>query len=118
MDVIILSDPVLRSMLRFLLALALVLTGCQSLSPEGGSGETESVRIVEDEAAVADCEQVAEVTVAPPFPFLKRAIPEASIGAEETRRDLRYQARLVGGDTVLRTGVREGMTHGTAYNCE
>lgn len=104
-------------MSRYVLVLALVLAGCQTLSSQGGSGDVDSVRIVEDEAAVANCQKLDEVTVAPPFPFLRKAIPEASIGAEETRRDLRYQTRLVGGDTVLRTGVQEGMTQGTAYDC-
>jgi hypothetical protein len=109
---------VARSMLRLTLALALLLAGCQALSPQEGGRAIDQVRIVEDESMVANCAEVGRVMVAPPFPFLKKAIPEASIGTEETKRDLRYQARLAGGNTVLRTGMQEGMTLGTAYDCE
>lgn len=116
---ICLQNQLLVLMWRYIVILAVALTGCQSLSPQLESESTSAVRIVEEEDAVANCAEVEEVRVAAPFPFLTQSIPEsASLGREEIRKDLRYQAHLVGGDTVLRTGVQGGMTLGTAYDCE
>mgnify|MGYP006896945519 CR=1 FL=1 len=105
-------------MLRFTLVFAVVLVGCQTLSPEAGRDDSDSVRIVEDEAQVANCARVEEVAVAAPFRFLTQAIPEsASIGTAEIQKTLRYQTRLVGGDTVLQRGIENGLAQGMAYDC-
>lgn len=104
-------------MWRYIFVLAVALFGCQSLSPQAEDEMTRAVRIVEEEDAVANCAKVEEVRVVAPFPFLTQSIPEtASLGREEIRKDLRYQTHLVGGDTVLRTGVQGGMTQGVAYD--
>lgn len=106
-------------MVRFTLVLALVLAGCQTLSSDAGRDDTATVQIVEEEDAVANCTQVEEVRVAAPFRFLTRTIPESSaIGRDGVQKSLRYQAWLVGGDTVLEKEVEEGMTVGMAYDCK
>jgi hypothetical protein len=106
-------------MWRLFLAFILVLPGCQTLSVQEEGESHEPVRIVEEEESVANCTKMDEVRVAAPFRFLTKAIPESSsLGDAEIEKTLRYQTRLVRGDTVLRRGVENGMTLGTAYDCE
>lgn len=108
---------------RLVVFLALLVAGCQTLAVDDEDRrDTEQrrdrVQIVEDEAAVTDCKATGEVAVRPPFPMLTKAFPElTSFGSEEVNKQLRYQALLAGGDTVLRTGVEEGLTRGRAFDC-
>jgi hypothetical protein len=110
-------------MLRLVILFALLFTGCQTLSAQESTRQRnesqDKVRIVEDEDEVANCTLVDDVSVQTPFPFLTRTIPEfSSVGEEELKRELRYRTRLVGGNTLLRTGAQDGMTQGKAYDCE
>jgi uncharacterized protein YceK len=103
-----------------LLTLVVVLLlGCQGLQTQSSAAREHNRRatavlVTSSEERVSDCRRVAEVTVAPPFPFLNQAFPElTAVGREESRNDLQREARRVGGDTVLQTGPRGGI----AYEC-
>jgi hypothetical protein len=103
----------------FVVAVPLCLLGCQSLQSQEDAArmraqQAEAVVVTESEERVADCELVATVTVAPPFPFLNQAFPElTAVGRRERTTDLRREAYRAGGDTILRTGPHEGK----AYDC-
>jgi len=109
--------------LRFFLLSVIFLTGCQSLAVDDEARREQErrrdrVRIVEEDAQIDGCERKDEVEVRPPFPMLTKAFPElSSFGSEEVKRDLRYQALLVGGDTVLYLGMEEGLIRGKAFDC-
>lgn len=105
------------------LLLTLLLLGCQSLQSQNEAArERERQRravVVTDQAErVSGCRPLTDVSVAPPFPFMRQAFPElSSFGKEEVTKAFRHQTLEAGGDTVLRTGQEDGTARGTVYRC-
>lgn len=106
-----------------LLFVVVLLLGCQSLeSQKEAARERDRQRravVVTDRAErVTGCRPLTDVSVAPPFPFMKQAFPELStFGKEEITKAFRHQTLEAGGDTVLRTGEQDGTAQGKVYDC-
>jgi hypothetical protein len=111
----------MRHVLLFMLPL--LTLGCQGLqSQRETSREREAhsgaIVVTDNEEQVSDCQMVTEVLVPPPFPSLSRAFSGfTTIGNQEIKKGLRRKALKEGGDTVLRTGVKEGHVRGMVYEC-
>ena len=106
-----------------LLFMAVLLLGCQSLQSQSDAArererQRRAVVVTDQEDRVSGCRLLTDVSVAPPFPFMKQAFPElSSFGKEEVIKAFRHQTLEVGGDTVLRTGQQNGTAQGRVYRC-
>jgi uncharacterized protein DUF4156 len=105
------DEQVMRWRALSCVALALLLTGCVSITPDG-----ERVRVVRNANYVKDCKSLGEVTSRSAWGGMM-----TEVGYESDSRALRNDTAARGGNTVLIHTEREGFgtyTRGEAFRCQ